>query len=70
MMKTADWVKALRSGNYRQIQRRLSDGEGGFCCLGVLVALHQVMDKYGSSGPEWVTEQAWKIADYMEHKKR
>lgn len=35
-----------------------------------LVALHQVMDKYGSSGPEWVTEQAWKIADYMEHKKR
>jgi len=35
-MKTADWVKALRSGDYRQTQRKLSDGEGGFCCLGVL----------------------------------
>lgn len=28
------WVKALRSGEYKQTQRRLCDGEG-FCCLGV-----------------------------------
>jgi hypothetical protein len=36
MMKAAEWVKALRSGAYRQTQRTLSDGKGGFCCLGVL----------------------------------
>lgn len=26
---------ALRSGQYTQIQTSLSDGDGGFCCLGV-----------------------------------
>ena len=29
------WVKALRSGEYRQCQNKLHDGLG-FCCLGVL----------------------------------
>ena len=29
------WVKALRSGKYKQCQKRLYDGEG-YCCLGVL----------------------------------
>jgi hypothetical protein len=32
----AKWVKALRSGEYEQCQRRLADFKGGFCCLGVL----------------------------------
>lgn len=31
----ADWVKALRSGEYKQARFRLKT-EGGFCCLGVL----------------------------------
>lgn len=31
----ADWVKALRSGEYRQTKFNFEDGEG-FCCLGVL----------------------------------
>lgn len=35
MMKTADWVKALRSGNYEQGQEYLCR-DGKFCCLGVL----------------------------------
>lgn len=29
------WIRALRSGRYKQSQGRLYDGEG-FCCLGVL----------------------------------
>jgi hypothetical protein len=35
-----EWVKALRSGEYKQIQGLLTDinesGERGYCCLGVL----------------------------------
>ena len=29
------WLKALRSGEYDQIGGSLTDGAGGFCCLGV-----------------------------------
>lgn len=36
----AKWVKALRSGKYKQIdgwlKKYLEDGSTGFCCLGVL----------------------------------
>lgn len=32
------WVKALRSGEYRQATGRLFDG-GGYCCLGVLCVI-------------------------------
>jgi hypothetical protein len=34
------WLKALRSGKYRQTKEKLSDGKGRFCCLGVLCDLH------------------------------
>lgn len=30
------WLKALRSGEYGQVKGKLTDGNGGFCCLGVL----------------------------------
>jgi hypothetical protein len=30
------WVKALRSGEYGQTKGILTNGKGGFCCLGVL----------------------------------
>lgn len=33
------WIEALRSGRYRQTTGRLTDGEGGYCCLGVLCAI-------------------------------
>ncbi len=33
------WLARLRSGQDRQITQRLGDGEGGFCCLGVLCEL-------------------------------
>lgn len=31
-----EWVSALRSGKYRQIDNQLTDGANGYCCLGVL----------------------------------
>ncbi len=30
------WLEALRGGNYVQASGILNDGNGGFCCLGVL----------------------------------
>lgn len=30
------WVKALRSGKYKQTQSLLKRPKGGYCCLGVL----------------------------------
>lgn len=30
------WLKALRSGEYAQTKGTLTNGKGGFCCLGVL----------------------------------
>jgi len=37
-----------------------------------LVALHNVLGSYTMSlgNGEWIAEQAWMIADQMEHKKR
>lgn len=34
----AEWVAALRSGEYQQATGKLTDG-GGYCCLGVLCEL-------------------------------
>jgi hypothetical protein len=41
MMKTwkKKWIKALRSGNYKQTRGTLKNDEG-FCCLGVLCDIH------------------------------
>jgi hypothetical protein len=42
------WVKALRSGEYKQGKGILRAGEASFCCLGVLC------DLYGrDTGEEW-----------------
>lgn len=35
------WLKALRSGKYKQTTRFLKD-ENGYCCLGVLCDLHRL----------------------------
>ncbi len=34
------WLKALRSGKYKQAKNVLKSSNGGFCCLGVLCDLH------------------------------
>jgi hypothetical protein len=33
------WIEELRSGKYRQGNGLLNDGEGNYCCLGVLCEL-------------------------------
>lgn len=35
-----DWVKALRSGTYRQIPDLMTDNAGGFCAMGVLADVY------------------------------
>lgn len=49
----AEWVAALRSGEYAQGHDRLCTGDA-FCCLGVLadIALDGYWVKYSSSGWE------------------
>lgn len=36
----AQWVAALRSGEYKQVRGRLRTSDNAFCCLGVLCNLH------------------------------
>lgn len=33
------WIKVLRSGEYKQVKNVLCNGQGGYCCLGVLQEL-------------------------------
>lgn len=33
------WTDALRSGTFGQYKKKLADGEGNYCCLGVLSEL-------------------------------
>jgi len=35
-----EWLKALRSGKYKQGNGCLRDGQDNFCCLGVLADIH------------------------------
>jgi hypothetical protein len=38
------WVKALRSGKYKQGSINLRNTKGGYCCLGVLAEIIQGAD--------------------------
>ena len=40
------WVKALRSGKYAQGKRLLRNGDGEFCCLGVLCDISPYRKSY------------------------
>lgn len=45
------WIKALRSGEYKQGQPgKMQDDEGGYCCLGVLREICR-----SSGGPQILT---------------
>lgn len=51
------WIKALRSGDYKQTRGKLSTSHGkGFCCLGVLA---DVIDP-DAWRPEDVTCRQWR----------
>lgn len=54
----AQWVAALRSGDYKQGIRRLRSAEDDFCCLGVLCNLH------AQAHPEIAAKQSTKMS-YM-----
>ena len=40
------WLKALRSGEYKQGHGALQGEEGGYCCLGVLCDIMDPDDNY------------------------
>ena len=45
------WVKALRSGEYKQGRFKLCDGNNYFCCLGVLTNLY--VEENGNAKKAW-----------------
>ena len=44
------WVEALRDGSRKQTTGKLYDGDGGYCCLGVLCEV-------SPTGPEWIDRE-------------
>ena len=46
----AEWVKALRSGEYKQGRSCLMDEDGCYCCLGVLSKVQGRLNSYGVDG--------------------
>lgn len=52
------WLKALRSGEYKQCKYQLRSRDNGFCCLGVLCNLH------AQAHPE-IAEKQESIHNYM-----
>jgi hypothetical protein len=54
-----DWVKALRSGNYKQGRGRLCSVNGRYCCLGVLY--DQLPDKEWVRTTTVIKENVWAI---------
>jgi hypothetical protein len=55
MMKAAEWVKALRSGDYEQGQEYLCRG-GRFCCLGVLCEIQGLRKEVAENDIYYVFE--------------
>lgn len=41
---TEKWVKALRSGDYKQCTGKMYKREHGYCCLGVAMSINGVPD--------------------------
>lgn len=57
----AQWVAALRSGEYTQAAGALRNSKG-FCCLGVLCDLHH---KAHPDAGEWVPEKDHGLQTYL-----
>lgn len=47
------WLKALRSGDYKQGRRMLRSGKDEYCCLGVLCDLHSKDTWYPAEEGNW-----------------
>jgi hypothetical protein len=46
------WIKALRSGKYKQGSNRLQTPDGRFCCLGVLCEVYKEQTGRG----KWISD--------------
>lgn len=55
---TNNLLKALRSGEYRQVQCKFKDGKGGFCVLGL--GIHLVDKKSASYSHDFVRDYGFK----------
>lgn len=51
------WLKALRSGEYKQGNEQMHDGRGKYCCLGVLQKV--VSGKIKRNGEEELPNSDW-----------
>lgn len=57
------WVKALRSGEFKQARKCLRSGENNFCCMGVALNL---IDPYGWRHPRGNGSVDWRSCDTNE----
>lgn len=64
----AEWLAALRSGEYKQAQGHLKE-DGGYCCLGVLCEIAGIMDDDGCAVygvySDTFTSLPFEFAEYM-----
>ena len=60
-----EWLAALRSGTYVQVQCAL-EIDGGFCCLGVLADLNKVNATSTYSLVDQMDLPAWFVAEAVE----
>jgi len=52
----AEWIEALRSGDYKQCRHALRNRDNHYCCLGVLCELQ---------GVEWQSNVSHSLGDYF-----
>lgn len=59
------WVKALRSGDYRQRRYQLQDADGSNCCLGVLCRTQEVPSGVDDIGDVYFDGEAEKLSSTL-----
>lgn len=68
------WLKALRSGKYKQIQGFLTDstddGEKGYCCLGVLRDVITPGSRAQHEEMDWLCKRHSKLSGLDEETQR
>ena len=60
------WIKALRSGEYKQTKECLNDGVG-YCCLGVLCDIYQKQHPDTSSWINATNPREFQVRGFDEH---
>lgn len=61
-VKKAEWLKALRSGEYQQGMRRLRNIHNKYCCLGVLADICDVSwQRRDRDSPAYYFDESFRI---------